>query len=170
MITKKMLDALNEQIKFEMYSAHLYLAMSAYIEHTGFKGMAKWLRVQYEEETFHFLKFYDYVKSRGGQIALKAIDAPPSDFGTPLETFKKVFEHEQQVTATIHKLYKIATEENDFATQIFLQWFINEQVEEEDSTSDVLNKLQLVGDKATNLLYLDKELGTRTFTPPSSNE
>ena len=170
MLSKKMLNTLNEQIKLEMYSAHLYLAMSSHIEHQGFKGMAKWLRVQYEEETFHFLKFYDYVKSRGEKVILKAIDAPPNDFGTPLETFRKVLEHEQQITADINKLYKTAIDQNDFASQIFLQWFISEQVEEEDSTSEVLNKIQLIRDKPTDLLYLDKELGTRTFTPPSSNE
>ena len=163
MMNKKMLDAINEQIKFEMYSANLYLAMSAYIESKGFKGMAEWLRVQYEEETLHVLKLYDYVKSRGGKVAIKAIDAPPCEFGTPNETFAEVLKHEQLVTSGIHKLYQVAIEENDFAAQIFLQWFINEQIEEEESASDVLNKLQLVGDKTAGLLYLDKELGARQF-------
>jgi ferritin len=167
MMNEKMQNALNDQIKFEMFSANLYLAMSAYIENKGLKGMAHWLRVQYEEETFHALKLYDYLKNRGGRVTLKNIDAPPSDFGSPLETFQKVLEHEQHVTASINKLYKVALEENDFAAQIFLQWFVNEQVEEEANVSDVISKLALIGDKSADLLYLDKELGIRVFVAPA---
>lgn len=169
MINEKMQNALNEQIKFEMVSANIYLAMSAYIENKGLKGMAHWLRVQYEEETFHALKLYDYLKNRGGRIALKSIDAPPSDFGSPLDTFQKVLEHEQHVTAGINKLYEAALAENDFAAQIFLQWFVNEQVEEEANVSDVINKLVLIGDKSADLLYLDKEMGVRVFTAPTES-
>lgn len=166
MIKEKMQKAINNQIKFEMYSANLYLAMSAYTEEKGLKGMAKWLRVQYEEETFHALKFYDYLKNRGGRVILQDIAAPPGDFGSPLETFQKVLAHEQHVSAAINELYKVALEENDFAAQIFLQWFINEQVEEEASVADVISKLVLLGD-TTDLLYLDKELGLRVFVPPA---
>lgn len=168
MINKRMQDAINEQIKFEIYSANLYLSMSAYIEGKNLKGIAHWLRVQYEEETFHALKLYDYLKNREGQVIIQSIDAPPSEFGTPLETFQKVLEHEQHVTASINKLYKIAIEENDFAAQIFLQWFINEQMEEEASASEVIGKMKLIGDRGVDLLYLDTELATRVFVPPAA--
>lgn len=170
MIKSKVQEAINDQIKLEMYSANLYLAMSAYTELKGLKGIASWLRVQYEEETFHALKLYDYLKSRGGQVILKKIDSPPSEFGTPLETFKEVLKHEEQVTASINKLYKMAIEENDFALQIFLQWYVNEQVEEEGSASDVISKLELIGDSKADLLHLDKELSTRVFTSPSRTD
>lgn len=168
MINKRMQDAINEQIKFELYSANLYLAMSAYIEGKNLKGIAHWLRVQYEEETFHALKLYDYLKNREGQVIIQSIDAPPSEFGTPLETFEKVLEHEQHVTAGINKLYKIAIEENDFAAQIFLQWFVNEQMEEEASASEVIGKMKLIGDRGVDLLYLDTELSARVFVPPAA--
>jgi len=168
MINKRMQDAINEQIKFEIYSANLYLSMSAYIEGKNLKGIAHWLRVQYEEETFHALKLYDYLKNREGQIIIQSIDAPPSEFGTPLETFQKVLEHEQHVTAGINKLYKIAIEENDFAAQIFLQWFVNEQMEEEASASEVIGKMKLIGDRGVDLLYLDTELSARVFVPPAA--
>jgi ferritin len=168
MINKRMQDAINEQIKFEIYSANLYLSMSAYIEGKNLKGIAHWLRVQYEEETFHALKLYDYLKNREGQVIIQSIDAPPSEFGTPLETFEKVLEHEQHVTAAINKLYKIAIEENDFAAQIFLQWFVNEQMEEEASASEVIGKMKLIGDRGVDLLYLDTELSARVFVPPTA--
>jgi ferritin len=168
MINKRMQDAINEQIKFEIYSANLYLSMSAYIEGKNLKGIAHWLRVQYEEETFHALKLYDYLKNREGQVIIQSIDAPPSEFGTPLETFKKVLEHEQHVTAAINNLYKVAIEENDIAAQIFLQWFVNEQMEEEANASDVIGKMKLIGDRGVDLLYLDTELATRVFVPPAA--
>jgi ferritin len=168
MINRRMQDAINEQIKFEIYSANLYLSMSAYIEGKNLKGIAHWLRVQYEEETFHALKLYDYLKNREGQVIIQSIDAPPSEFGTPLETFEKVLEHEQHVTAGINKLYKIAIEENDFAAQIFLQWFVNEQMEEEASASEVIGKMKLIGDRGVDLLYLDTELSARVFVPPTA--
>lgn len=169
MMNKKMQEVMNQQISFELYSANLYLAMSAYIELKGFKGMATWLRVQYEEETFHMLKLYDYMKSRNAKIELKSIDAPPNEFGDPLATFHAVLAHEQQVTAKINNLYKTAIEENDFAAQIFLQWFVNEQIEEESNVSDVISKLELIGDKKSELLYLDTELSSRVFVPPAAN-
>ncbi len=168
MINKRMQDAINEQIKFEIYSANLYLSMSAYIEGKNLKGIAHWLRVQYEEETFHALKLYDYLKNREGQVILQSIGAPPSEFGTPLETFQKVLEHEQHVTAAINNLYKVAIEENDFAAQIFLQWYVNEQMEEEANASDVIGKMKLIGDRGVDLLYLDTELATRVFVPPAA--
>jgi ferritin len=168
MMNQKMQEAFNEQIKLEMYSANLYLAMSAYIELQGLKGIAHWLRVQYNEESFHTLKLYDYLKNRGGKVVLKSIDAPAGEFGSPLETFQKVLAHEEAVTAAINRLYKVAIDENDFAAQIFLQWFVNEQVEEEMNASDVISKLELIGDSKADLLNLDKELSTRVFVPPAA--
>ena len=171
MISKKMQNAINDQITLEFYSANLYLAMSAHMETKNLKGFAHWLRVQYEEETFHALKFYDYVNSREGVVVIQNIDAPPTDFGTPAKIFKHVLEHEQEITSSINKLYKVAVEQNDVATQIFLHWYINEQIEEESNASEVLGKLTLIGERGVDLLYLDTELAKRVFVPPSaSNE
>ncbi|WP_110953436.1 ferritin [Anaerosinus massiliensis] len=169
MISKKMQDAINEQIKLEFYSANLYLSMSAYMEGKNLKGIAHWLKVQYEEETFHALKLYDYMNSREGQVVMPSVDAPPVDFGSPLETFEQVLKHEQEITGAIHKLYKVAVEENDFAAQIFLQWYITEQMEEEASASEVIGKMKLIGDSGIDLLYLDNELSSRVFVPPAAN-
>lgn len=162
MINKTMQTALNNQIQEELYSSYLYLSMSAYCESKNLKGFAHWLKVQYQEETAHAMKLLDYVQERGGQVQLRAIDAPPVEFGTPVELFEKVLAHEQHITAAINKLYEQALTEKDFAAQIFLQWFINEQVEEEANASDVLERARMIGDKSSGILYLDKELGKRT--------
>ena len=159
MVTKKIQDAINTQIQKETYSAYLYLAMSAECESKTLKGFASWLRIQYEEEISHAMKLYDYLLERGGTVALQAIEAPPAEFGTAVQMFEKVLEHEQYVTASINTLYELAIEEKDYATQIMLQWFINEQVEEEASASEVLEKIRMMGERG--LLYLDKELGKR---------
>jgi ferritin len=159
MITKKVQDAINTQIQKETYSAYLYLAMAADFEAKNLKGFASWLRIQNQEEVSHAIKLYDYLLERGGTVALQAIQAPPSEFGTPLQIFEQVLEHEQYVTASINSLYEVALAEKDYATQIFLQWFISEQVEEEASASEVLEKIRMTGDRA--LVYLDKELGKR---------
>ncbi len=167
MISQKMQDAINSQIQAEMYSANLYLAMSVYCEGKSLKGFANWLKVQYQEETFHVMKFITYLVDRGGKVRLGTIDAPPAEFGTLSELFEKVLDHERHVTSLINKLYEVAVEEKDFAAQIFLQWFINEQVEEESSASEVIDKLAVIGEKTADILYLDKELSTRTFVPPA---
>ncbi|MDF2500769.1 MAG: Ferroxidase [Anaerosporomusa subterranea] len=159
MINKTVQDAINTQIQKETYSAYLYLAMAADCEAKNLKGFASWLRIQYQEEVSHAMKLYDYLLERGGAVALQAIQAPPADFGTPLKMFEQVLEHEQYITASINGLYEVALANKDYATQIFLQWFINEQVEEEASASEVLEKIRMTGDRA--LLYLDKELGKR---------
>ncbi len=169
MISAKMQKAINNQIQAEMYSANLYLAMSGYCMSKNLKGFANWLRVQYQEETMHALKFVDYILERGGELELKELEAPPAEFGKPVEVFEKILAHEQHVTSLINKLYEVAVEEKDVAAQIFLQWFITEQVEEEASASEVLEQLRMIGDKNSGLFYLDKELATRTYQPPAAN-
>lgn len=169
MIGPKMQDAINNQVRAEIYSANLYLAMSAYCDSKGLKGFANWLRVQYQEETFHALKQFDYLKDRGGKVRVLDIPAPPFEFGSPLQVFEEVLKHEEHVTNLINELYETAIAEKDFAAQIFLQWFINEQVEEEANASDILGKLKVIGNNSEALLYLDKELSTRVFVPPAAN-
>ncbi|MCE5284272.1 MAG: ferritin [Pelosinus sp.] len=167
MINQKMQDGINGQIQAEMYSANLYLAMSAYCENKNLKGFANWLRVQYQEETFHATYLLDYLLSRGGKVRLQTIDAPPAEFGSMSDLFQKVLEHEQMVTGLINGLYEVAVAEKDVATQIFLQWYVNEQVEEEANVSEILDKLVLLGEKPSELLYLDKELALRVFVLPA---
>ncbi|MGB9668875.1 MAG: ferritin [Anaerolineales bacterium] len=161
MISKSMQDAINEQIKNELYSAYLYLSMSAHFESLNLEGFAKWLRVQAKEELGHAMKFYDYVFERGGQVSLKAIDQPPSEWKTYLEVFEQVLEHEQKVTAMINKLYEQALKENDYPSQIMLQWFINEQVEEEKNAAQIIDRLKMIDARGTAVLMLDHDLGKR---------
>ncbi|HMM19938.1 MAG TPA: ferritin [Selenomonadales bacterium] len=161
MISQKMQDAINNQIQAELASAYLYLSMAAYCEKENMKGFGQWLRVQYQEETGHAMKLLDYLLERGGQPLLKAIDAPPAEFGSWLSMFEKVLSHEQHVTALIHSLYEVALAERDYASQIFLQWYISEQVEEEASASEIVERLKMLQDNSGALFYLDKELGKR---------
>ena len=161
MISQAMQDAINEQIKHEFYSAYLYLAMSAHFEEENLGGFATWLRVQFQEEQAHALKFMDYLYERGGAVKLQALDQPPVKFGLHLEVFQQVLEHEQKVTGLIHKLYELALKENDYASQVMLQWFINEQVEEEKNATDIIASLKLIEAKGTAVLMLDHELGHR---------
>lgn len=161
MISKSMQDAINEQIKNEIYSAYLYLSMSAHFEGRNLNGFAKWLRVQANEELGHAMKFYDYLFERGGQVVLKAIEQPPSEWKSNLEVFEQVLEHEQKVTAMINKLYEQALKENDYPSQILLQWFINEQVEEEKNAAQIIENLKLIDAHGTAVLMLDHELGKR---------
>jgi len=161
MLSKKLQDALNEQIYHELNSAYIYLAMAAHFEEEGLSGFAHWMRLQSEEELGHALKIFDFVHERGGRVTLQAIDKPPVRFKSPLEIFKKAHEHEQKVTGLISKLYELALKEADYPTQVFLHWFIEEQVEEEKSTSEVVGKLELVGSDNTGLYLLDRELGER---------
>lgn len=161
MLSKKVQDAFNNQIQAEMASAYLYLSMAAYCEGKNLKGFGHWLRAQYNEEVSHAMKMLDYVIERGGQVVLQAIEAPPAEFGSPAEVFAKVLAHEQHVTARINSLYELAVAEKDYASQIFLQWFISEQVEEEGSAGEIVEKLKLAGDKGSALVWIDKELGKR---------
>ncbi len=161
MISSKVQAAINEQIKNELYSGYLYLAMAAYLESADWPGMAHWMEEQAGEELEHALKFYAYVNEQGGRVELFAIDQPPKEFESPLDVFENAYAHEQHVTALIHGLYEAAVAEKDSATQSMLQWFIDEQVEEEDNASAVVAQLKLAGDKGNALLVLDRQLGER---------
>lgn len=162
MLSKKMQDLMNSQVQAEFYSAQLYLAMSAYSQAENFKGFAQWLKVQYEEETSHGMKFLHHIQERGGKVELKTLEAPPSNFGSMLKLFETVLAHEQKVTALINNLYEAAVKEKDYASQIFLQWFVNEQVEEEANASEIVALLKMVGDKSVGGLFqLDHQLGHR---------
>lgn len=157
----KMQEAINDQIQKEFYSAYLYLAMSAACEENNLLGFAKWLRVQYHEETEHGMKLLDHLLERGGKVQLRELAAPPCEFDIPLVMFADVLKHEQFVTASINALYETALSEKDYPAQIMLQWFISEQVEEESNASAILEQLKLIGDNKGALLMLDKELGQR---------
>lgn len=161
MLKKVLEDAVNKQINNELYSAYFYLSMSAYCDSINFSGSAHWLRLQYEEELSHAMRLFDYLNNRGGRVVLQAIDQPPTDFKSLLDVFENVLAHEQQVTDMINKLYELAVAENDYPTQVELQWFITEQVEEEKSASEIVEKLKIIGDRGTALLMLDINLGKR---------
>jgi ferritin len=161
MLTKAVQDALNDQINKELYSSYLYLAMAAYCEANNLPGSAVWTKVQAQEEHEHAMKLFAHVNERGGQVVLEAIAKPPANFTGPLDVFEKVWEHEKLVTASIHKLYALAGKENDYATQIMLQWFITEQVEEEKSASEVVAMWKMMGEHKGSELMLDRQLGKR---------
>ena len=161
MINNKLQDAINNQIQAEMDSAYIYLAMSVYSEAKNLRGFASWLKAQYQEETTHAFKLLNYLVERGGTVKLQTIAAPATDFGSPVEVFQKVLAHEIHITSLINKLYELAIAEKDYAAQIFLQWFIAEQVEEEGNATAILERLKMVGTSNGSLLYIDKELGKR---------
>lgn len=162
MIPEKLKAALDEHVSAEIGSAYLYLAMSADFESRAWKGFAKWMRVQFQEEMAHALKFVDFMLSRGATIAWKDAKAPATTFGSPLEVFEKTLAHEREVTSRIHRLYQLAGAESDTATQVFLQWFVTEQVEEEARVTEIVDKIRMVSDRPGSVLYLDKEYGKRT--------
>jgi ferritin len=161
MLPKIIQDAISAQIHHEFYSSYLYLAMSAYCESINLPGCAKWLRVQNIEEDEHAIKFYNYVHSRNGKIVLQALEQPPVEFGTPLDLFTMVLEHEQKVTASINRLYDLAVKEADYPTQVMLHWFINEQVEEEKNATDIIAQLKMAGDAPVSIMMMDRALGMR---------
>ena len=162
MIPEKLKSALDEHVSAEIGAAYLYLAMSADFESKAYKGFGRWMRVQFQEEMAHALKFVDYMLARGAAIGWKDAKAPATSFGTALETFEKTLAHEREVTARIHALYRLAGSENDTATQVFLQWFVTEQVEEEARVTEIIDKIRMVADRPGSVLYLDKEYGKRT--------
>jgi ferritin len=167
MLSNKMQDALNGQLNAELYSSYLYLSMAAYFLDLNLGGFANWMRVQAQEEDMHAMKFYNFLNERGGRILLKAIDGPPTEWDSPLAAFEAVLEHEQKVTGLINDLVELALAEHDHATNIFLQWFVTEQVEEEDSANDVIQQIKMIGEAKGGLFMLDRELGQRTFTAPA---
>jgi ferritin len=168
MISKKMEKALNEQVNAELYSAYLYLSMEAYFKSQNLNGFANWMRVQTQEEVMHAMKIYEFINERGGRITLKAIDGPQTKWDSPLAVFKAVYEHEQKVTGLINNLVDLAIEEKDHATNTFLQWFVNEQVEEEASADQVVQQLKMMEKAPGGVFMLDRELGQRVFTPPAA--
>ncbi len=163
MIKKKVLDAINKQINAEMYSAYLYLGMSAYFEDTNLSGCANWMKVQAQEEMTHAMKLYNSLLERGGRINLDTIKAPPKSWKSPLHVFQEAYKHEVMVTGLINKLVKLAKDEKDYATEGMLQWFVDEQVEEEANASEIVNKLKLAKGAAGALFMIDKELSARVF-------
>jgi len=161
MLTKKLEDAINEQINKELYSAYLYLSMSAYCEAENLPGSAKWMRTQAQEEVDHAMRFFDYVNARGGRVVLKAIDMPTPVWKSPLEMFEQALDHERKVTGRINRLYEVALAEKEYAAQVELQWFITEQVEEEQKAGQVVEQLKRVEAHPMGLLMVDRQLGER---------
>ena len=157
----KVLDALNAQINKELASGYVYLSMSAHFENANLPGFAHWMRLQAQEELAHAMRLFDYTLRRGGQVILRTVEGPPVDFGTPLEVFRAALAHEEDVTKSIHGLYRIAGERSDYATQQVLQWFIEEQVEEEENANAAVEAIRMAGDNSAMLLMLDREFGAR---------
>ena len=158
-------DAFNEQIKNELFSGYLYLSMSAHFDRENLPGFARWMRLQAQEELAHAMRLFDYVLRRGAQVDLRGIDAPTTDFGPPLSLFESVLEHEREVTGMIHRLFELSGKEGDWAAQQELQWFIAEQVEEEDSVATARDQVRMAGDDQSALLMLDQKFGSRVADP-----
>ena len=159
-------EALNGQLNAELYSAYLYLSMAAYFESADLAGFANWMRVQFQEEQFHAMKFYDYIIERSGRVTLTRIEAPPSEWNSSPAVFEATLEHEQKVTGLINDLVYLARDEKDNASEIFLQWFVNEQVEEEDNAGTIVGQLKLIKNSPEALFMMDKDMAQRVFTPP----
>jgi ferritin len=161
MLNAKIQDAFNRQLNAELFSAYAYLAMGAHFEATSFKGMAAWMRVQAQEEVGHAMRFYDFINDRDGRVVLAQIGAPKTEWSSPLEVFEDAYKHEVKVTGMINDLSNLAFAEKDHVANNFLQWFLNEQVEEEATVLTIRDKLQRVGDNGAALFILDEELGRR---------
>lgn len=168
MLNQKIQDAFNEQINAELYSAYLYLSMSAYFESQNLAGMANWMRVQAQEELGHAMKFFDFINERGGRVVLTRVEAPKTQWDCPLGAFQDAYEHECKVTSLINSLVDLVIGEKDHASNTFLQWFVTEQVEEESSVQTVVDKLKIMGDSGGAVFMLDEQLGRRTLTPTTT--
>jgi len=168
MLSKKVEDAINKQIVAEIYSAYLYLGMAAYFEAEALKGFAQWLKAQAFEELYHAIKFYDFINARGGRVVLGAIDEPPKNWDSPIAAFKAAHDHEVKVTGMINALVDIAQSEKDKATESFLTWYVDEQVEEEEQTIDVVNNLKIMKDAPGGLFMMDQKLGQRAYIWPGA--
>ncbi|MBJ2184732.1 MAG: ferritin [Muribaculaceae bacterium] len=167
MLNTKLTDALNAQINAELWSAYLYLSMAMQFEADGHAGFANWFKIQFKEEQAHAQIFMNYVNSRGGRVELKPIDAVPTEWKCPLCAFKDTLAHEQKVTSLINNLYALAEAEHDYATRGMLDWFVNEQVEEEETAKSMIDRLKLIGDNGFGLYMLDQELGARVYNTPA---
>ena len=170
MLSRKMNEAIVEQVNAELYSGYLYLSMAAWFAGKGLNGCENWMKIQAQEELSHAMKFFDHIYERGGEVELKTIEKPPIEWSSPLNVFEETVKHEAHVTSLINSLMTLAVEEQDYASQNFLQWFIAEQVEEETSAEEIRSKFEMAGDSKPTLLMLDKELGSRVFTYPSQGE
>lgn len=168
MFSKKMQEALNAQVNAEFYSAYLYLSMESYFQSLNLNGLANWMRVQTQEELTHAMKIYDFINERNGRALLKAIDGPPTEWNSPLAAFEATYAHEQKITGLINDLVNLAIKEKDHATNSFLQWFVNEQVEEEASADEIVQQLKMMENAPGGMFMLDRELGQRIFTPPAA--
>ncbi|KGG79494.1 ferritin [Caloranaerobacter azorensis] len=166
MLSEKLLKELNEQVKYELYSAHYYLAMAAYCAEQDLDGFANFFKVQAEEEKFHAMKFFDFINEMDGRVTIQALEEPKNNYESLVDVFKSALEHEKFVTRRIYKLMDIATEEKEHATISLLKWFVDEQIEEENSMKAILKKLERLGDNSHGIYMLDEELAQRTFTPP----
>lgn len=167
MISEKLEAAINDQISFEIASGMIYKAMAAYFESEDLPGFASWMETQFQEELFHSEKLAEYVNDAGGRVRYLAMPAPQNEYDSPLHAYETALEHERLVTSRINNLMGIAKDENDFAAQICLQWFVTEQVEEEASFGQIIAELKRIEGDGRGLIMLDRELGQRTFTPPS---
>ncbi|MFW5782223.1 MAG: ferritin [Candidatus Muiribacteriaceae bacterium] len=170
MLKKKIEKAFNKQINAELYSAYLYLGMSAYFDDIGLPGCSQWMKIQSQEEITHAMKFFRHISERGGRVELDAIEKPLKEWESPLHVFKSALKHEQLVTSLIDGLVDIAIKEKDHASNNFLQWFVAEQVEEEESAGDIVDKLELIGEDRSALFMLDNSLGARVFTPDTEEK
>jgi ferritin len=170
MVSERMAKALNDQLNFEFYSAYVYLAMSAHADSIGLKGFASWFYAQYQEEQMHAMKFFEYLQDQSIAVELEAIEKPRKEYNDALEMFTETLKHEQEVTARINDLATLAVEEKDHATNSFLQWFITEQVEEEATVNEIIDKLKLAGTTGYGLFMVNNELGARTFSAPADSE
>lgn len=161
MIKDEIEEAINEQVNAELYSSYLYLSMATYFGDEGLDGFEKWMHGQFIEEINHAMRLYDFLESRGGRVKLKKIEKPERNWNSPLDAFEDAYDHEQHVTDRINELADLAEEENDRATLQMLQWFIEEQVEEEETAEEIVEKLEMIGDDSSGLIMFDKELGNR---------
>lgn len=170
MINGKVRDIINEQIRNEIFSSYLYLSMAAYFDSLGFDGMGQWMRCQAQEEMVHAMKFFNHIKDREGKVELLAIDKPQSEWSSPLDAFKAAYKHEQFITAKINDIVSVAHEEKDYAAIPMLNWFVEEQIEEEATASKTVQELERIGDDGNGILMIDRELGTRIFALPQTTE
>jgi len=168
MLNPKIQDALNEQVNAELFSAYLYLSMSAYFETQNLAGMANWMRIQAQEEMVHVMKFYGFIHQRNGQVILTQIDAPKTEWNSALDAFQDAYEHECKISGLINQRVDLAISEKDHAANTFLQWFVTEQVEEEATAQSVVDKLKLAADNGVALLMLDTELSQRALPAPTA--
>jgi ferritin len=170
MLSKKMETAFNSQLNAELYSAYLYFQMAAYFKSANLPGFSNWMTVQTKEEMTHGEKFYDYILSRGGKVNLITIDGPPTSWKSAMDVFQNSYKHEQKVTGLINGLVDLAMAEKDHAATMFLQWFVNEQVEEEANADAIVQQLKMAKDSPGALLMIDRELASRVFTPPAATQ